>query len=212
MPEQEIASGIGCPTCWNNGAGVKSMLFARPGKFSYYCRTGHEFPDLQDLKDLNPPTLPIPQRQTQQQGHEPVHLLLPTDLKQALLQKFGSPEKLQQTLAGVLRVLAEKQCFLVNEEDIERIEKMSGHKPKTGAELVGVMFQKDEKIKELTAQLGSPAGGAAPAAAPGVPEGKLLIDANLFLPQLRGLANFRNETPEQVATQTLKMALDNGWA
>lgn len=207
----EIASGMGCPACWNNGSGVKSMLYARPGKFVYYCRTGHEYNDLGMLKALNPPSLPIPQRQTMQQGHETVQLSIPSDVKEALLKKYGTPERLSQTLGSLLRVLTENQCFIVNEEDIDRIEKELGQRPKTGQELFGLVYQKNQKIKELQSALGSPVATSQPVAA-GVPEGKVLLDAQEFIDKARSIANFRNQPVEQVCQQTLKMAFDNGWA
>lgn len=208
----ENPTGLGCPTCWNNGQGIKAMLFARPGKYAYYCRTGHEFPDIQELQALNPPKLPVPQKQTIQQGHSTVQISIPDDLKNQLLAKFGSPDRLSQTLAGVFRVLAEKECFLFNEIDIERVEKISGIKPKNGGELVGILYERNEKVKELTAQLGTSQGQTAQSSSVNVPEGKLLIEARDFLPKARGIAIFRKETVEQVCENTLKLAFENGWA
>lgn len=208
----ESATGLGCPTCWNNGQGVKSMLFSRQGKFAYYCRTGHEFNDLPELLALDPPKLPVPQKHTQQEGHVQVQLAIPEGLKNTLLQKFGSPEKLSQSLAGILRTLSESQCFMFNEIDIDRVGQIAGSRPKNGSELVGIIHAKNEKIKELEAARGTPAGQQAQSTSVGVPEGKLLIDASEFLPRARALANFRNQTVEQVCEGTLKLALENGWA
>lgn len=205
----EQATGMGCPTCWNGGSGIQAMLFARAGKHSYYCRTGHEFNDLQELQALNPPRLQVPQKQAVQQGHETVQLSIPQDLKQQLLQKFGSPERLAQTLSGVLRTLSENQCFLMNEIDIDRIEKEVGQRPKTGAELFGIIYERNRKVVELMNAGGS---SAAPAATIAVPEGHLVIDASSFRDKAAALAKFRSQKLETVLEQTLKMALDNGWA
>lgn len=207
----EIASGMGCPTCWNGGSGIKAMLYARPGQYNYYCRAGHQFNDLQDLKAMNPPSLSLPQKQTQQQGHEVVQLSIPSDLKAELLTKFGTPDRLAQTLSGVLRSLAEAQCFLINEVDIQRIEKETGQKPKTGQEVFGIVWMLNQKIKELQASLGTPATPGAQAAAQ-APAGTIVVNVQDFVEKLRGVAHFRSQTVEQVAEQTLKMAIENGWA
>lgn len=222
MPDQQ-PTGIGCPTCWNNGQGIRAMLFATPGKFSYFCLTGHEFNDMGELLALDPPRLQVPQKKAQQVGHVKVEFMIPPDLNQTLLQKFGNADRLAQTLAGVLRVLAEGRAIMINEVDVERIEKLVGQKFTTGGELVGIVYERQQKINELNAKLAgqiqnAPEGtrlvGGDDNGSSGVkvPAGKVLLDATLFLGKARSVASFRSQSVERVCEDTLKTAFDNGWA
>ena len=215
MPE-EIATGLGCPACARpkDGEGVTSMLYNRVGKFSYYCRNGHEYNDMQELLALNPQRLPVPQKKTIQQGHETVNIQIPPDLKQDLLQKFGSAERLSQTLAGVLRVLAEKNAFLFNEVDVERTEKILGERPKDGSHLVGILYERQQVINNLRASLDSkqPQGEKSNNNGIHIPEGKVLLDSASFIGKAVSVARFRGQPLEQVLQETLRLAFENGWA
>lgn len=207
----EIPTGLACPTCRNGGQGILAMLFARPGTFMYYCRSKHEFNDMQELLALNPEKIQIPQKQTIQQGYETMQLSIPTELREKLVAKFGTPERITQTLGSVLRALIEPRVFLFNAADITRIHQMSGQEPKSAAELVGMLYEKIQTVNELTAQVKSRNPVSTEPAAQSLPEGSVAVNLSPILAKINSIAKFRGQTVNQVVEETLALAVNNGW-
>src|SRR5882762_1300839 len=203
----QIATGWACPQCKTSR--ITQMLYQEQmGSPSIFCQSGHRYNDIGDLKAMNPDKLPVPIRHTLQEGYEKVDMSIPTDLKVELLKKFGSPERLSATLAGVLQGLSQPRAFLINDEDVENVVKLTGRELRSARELVGLFWEQNETIKQLRDN--APVNGAAKT--PMLPPGSIAVDMGSHLSKLAGLAKFRNETVEQVAENAIKLALDNGCA
>lgn len=211
----EIPTGYACPTC--DGLNVSAMLYAQQfgAAQGYYCRNGHRFEDMGDLMQMNPKRLPVPMKKTIQQGYETVSMEIPSDLKASLISKFGTPDQLSATLGAVLKALASPKCFIMSEEDIDSLEKLTGvAKLKNAREVVGIvsaLIKRGQGAEHggvvATGGEGTKSNGAAK-----LPEGTIMVDLRSHLAKLNALVKFRNETPQQIIESAMKQALDGGWA
>lgn len=208
----EMATGWACPTC--DSLKVTAMLFAQQfgAAQGYYCRNGHKFEDVGDLKAMNPRKLPVPMKATIQQDHEKVEMEIPSSLKVDLLRKFGTPAQLSATLGAVLSALASEKCFIMSQEDIENLEKLVGTNIKNAREVVGVVYAKNEELKTVrqgvaVAQESTNGNGAAH-----IPEGHMLVEIGTRMSKLMALARFRSEDPRVICRDAIAAALENGWA
>jgi hypothetical protein len=207
----EIATGWGCPKC--RELNMTQMLFNE--QFStkgYYCRNGHDFKDMGELKAMNPAKLQVPQKTTIQQGYEEVKMSIPSDLKAALLAKFGNAERLAATLSAVFRSLSQEKCFIVGLEDIEKLVEHSGIEVNSSAQLVGAFFAMRKQIQDLIQESKVPANNGNGSSSPVLGPGKLVIDIQDHMPKLLPLCKFRNESPENICEGAIRAALDGGYA
>ncbi len=208
MPD-EIPAGIACITC--DAMNITSMLFTHQGGTGYYCRNGHKYPDSGELFAANPRKLPVPARQTIQQGYENVSISIPMELKANLLTKFGGDaNRIAQTLASILHALSQTRCIMFNEEDIEQIEKHTGSQLKNAREIVGLVWALKEEVK--VAKSAQPvveqANGKDHEAQPGM----ITVNLQSRIHKLNVLVKARGVTPQQICEEALGQALDHGWA
>lgn len=204
-----MQTGWGCPSC--REMGVTQMLMTEGlGATQIYCPNGHRYSDIGELQALNPTKLKVAMKQTVQQGHETFQVTLPGDLVQKLQGKFGTPEKLVATLGGVLAALSQPKCFLISEEDIDQIEKITGIPVRSASELKGLFWAKNEELKTArdTAAQPQKTNGADHS-------DEKYLDLTPVLPKLQALAKFRKASVGDIGKVVLDVvvtALENGWA
>jgi hypothetical protein len=136
----DVATQYSCPTC--REAGVKSQIVASGGN-KLVCRSnpsGHLWTDVMEFKNLRP-TMEFnvgPPVIATQTGHTTMQVSLPIAHKTILEAKMGAT--LNSTVAGILSMLAEGDVMIVPSGDIQRIKELINEKPKTSAELFGVIY------------------------------------------------------------------------
>ena len=142
-----IRTGYGCPACQKSTGAVNEIL-ADGGKLRCSKFTEHTWNDMADFMDLRP-VMAFKQAQeapTVQQGHTPITVNVPVRVKNAMLSRFG--EKTDATVGGLLSMMAEGECLVVGETDLQRIASVMPERPKSGSHLFGMItaliYERDE--------------------------------------------------------------------
>lgn len=140
-------SGLACPAC--DAMKVESEIFseAGPGGARMICAAGtHTWSDQVVFMAMQPRKLPVvPKVDTVQRDHVELKLQVPTSVKAALEARYG--DKLATSLTSVLSTCAEPEMMLLNSTELARIAERMGVKPKSAAELFGILFQLGEEVK-----------------------------------------------------------------
>lgn len=133
-----IRSGYSCPTC-KRLTGDTNEVLADGGRLRCSKVEAHLWPDIQDFMDLNP-RLDFKQEQPKfqnQTGHVDLTVKVPLRVKNAVSSRFA--EKADATVAGLLSMMAEGECMVIGETDLQRISSVLPERPKSGSHLFGMI-------------------------------------------------------------------------
>jgi hypothetical protein len=144
--------GMYCPFC--DAQGLQSRLMTNTdGGVGYFCeRAGdHKFNDKAQLKAMNPKTYK-PAMVTSQQTIPPTgavkqEVLLDPHLAEALKGRYG--QNLNLVLTTVLRVMAQKNSFMVGEVDYARFCQLFETDITSASTLFGLCYERVNRAREL---------------------------------------------------------------
>jgi len=146
MPEI-VPTGWSCPTCKRTTGDTKEVLSIR-GKLTCSHNPAHIWDDHLSFIECNPTQdfkheQPRPQEQP---GHVPITVKVPLSVRNSLTAKYG--DKADGIVAGILLMMAEGECLVVRETDLQRLSTVLPEKPKDSSHLFGMVMAKNFELEE----------------------------------------------------------------
>jgi hypothetical protein len=140
---------LACPTCRAEGK-PQARLFAKDDR-GIYCMQGHVFTDLAVLQAMSPDKLPFVGHKAKQEGYRELRMEMPASLIDQLQAKFG--DRLAETVAAFMDVIAQQRFLLIHEEDLTRIEQHLGQQVRNGKDLTGIVFERVHRITDQESEI-----------------------------------------------------------
>lgn len=205
---------VACPDCDAQGKEVPVQVV----EGALFCENGHKFQDMEAFQAKRPRSIagmkpPAPPRMPTNTLE--MRFKVNPKFKEALLQRFGSEDKLSSTIPALLGCIMDPAAFFISGEDAEMIaralegERLKDAKSVTGRILALVTDLK--QAKQENENLKKSVASANVASSNGNGTGLMVAFDDLTLMKLGGVARKRGQTEVQVIEDTMYYALENGW-
>lgn len=202
MPLTEYA----CPACSQDAPG---QIMAGNGALTCQKNPAHVWNDVKTFRDLNPqkrftvapPTFPA------QVNHVKYEITIPLGVKTQLETKYAG--RANQTVAGVLEMLAEGDVLVIPESDRERIRKLLNQKPESSAELFGIIFALDQQAQDAKNEAETVRKEVA--AYEGRTQGAVLVDLGDVYADVQSKAREASMPVKMYVEEKFKAAIRDGW-
>ena len=196
-----------CPTC--KQAGLTNQIVANAGELLCTGNGMHKWNDTQSFKAAKPimEFKVAAQLPTVQEHYRPMQLMVPQGLPEALVAKFG--DKTGPTAASILMQMLEGRILIVGQTDLDRIKLVLGKEPTSAGELFGMIYAKDEEVKDYKAIADTAKEDLK--AYEGMTPNRVMIDLGDQIQQARDLARGAEMPLKLWAEKCLKDGISNGW-